>query len=537
MCAEFDPQGEAFRQPRSVAEMKGETEARTPRRSLAVKLSESWRRLRLAFMSPSLVKSAVWTFSAKGFSQIAQLAAFIVAARVLNSAEFGLFAYSAAFAVLLVIFAEGGWGEFVMKTHSDPDRLDQVASVSILAGLLSMTLGLCGAVVIGLYFGKNQEAVLVALFSIWLLPASLVVVYEGIMVAAGRLRAHAAIRIVADACGLGVTVAGLLAGWSVLALVAGRLAMQLTMLAACMVVVRWFPRPRLTRPLLWELLDFSRHIVSNRLIVFVRSYSGTLAVGSFLGLAEAGYYRAAERIVAAFSEMIGEPVRLLSWVVLRRVANLPAGERNLSKEMGAAATAFMVSAMAISVPVYIWLALMSGSLVHIVLGDAWAPAAILITLLSVKQILLIPGYLTEPLLSLAGTIKKMPAAVLVNSLVSLAFILGFTPFGMLAAAAGQCGASVFSFVISMRLQSRYGAVDWSGVLRRCLHPLLGVAVMVTVVALIGDVAAASAASSLGVNALQAIVGGVAYIVTLVALQKINGGAPPIFAFAHPARPT
>ena len=498
---------------------------------------EWWTRLRLAFMSPSLVNSAVWTFSAKGFSQVAQLAAFVVAARVLTSAEFGLFAYSAAFAVLLVIFAEGGWGEFVMKTRNDPEQLDQVATVSILSGVLSMTVALCGAAIIGLYFRQVEEAVLVALFGVWLLPASLVVVYEGIMVAAGRLRAHAAVRILADACGLAVTVGGFLAGWGVLALVAGRLAMQLTMLVGCLVMVRWLPKPRLTRSLLWELLDFSRHIVSNRLIVFVRSYSGTLVVGSFLGLAEAGYYRAAERIVAAFSEMIGEPLRLLAWVILRRVANLPPGDRNVSEQMGTAATGFMVSAMAVSLPVYIGLALMSGSFVHIVLGDAWAPAAILVTLLSVKQILLIPGYLTEPLLSLAGTIKKMPSAVLFNSVVSLAFVLALTPFGMLAAAAGQCAAAVFSFVISMRLQSRYGAVDWSGVLRRCLHPFLGVAAMVTAVALIGGVAAASATSGLAVNMLQAIAGGAVYIVTLATLQKINGGSPPIFAFAHRARPT
>ncbi|GLR24025.1 MULTISPECIES: oligosaccharide flippase family protein [Alphaproteobacteria] len=491
-----------------------------------------WTRLRLALVSPSLVGSAVWTFGAKVFSQVAQLAAFVVAARVLTSAEFGLFAYSAAFAVLLVIFAEGGWGEFVMKTHNDAERLDQIATVSILSGMLSMTVGLCGATIIGLYFGQIWEAVLVALFSVWLLPASLVVVYEGIMVAAGRLRAHATVRILADACGLAVTVAGLLAGWSVLALVAGRLAMQLTMLTACMTMVRWLPKPRLTRALLWELLDFSRHIVSNRLIVFVRSYSGTLIVGSFLGLADAGYYRAAERIVAAFSEMIGEPLRLLAWVILRRVSNLPPGDRDVSREIGTAATGFMVSAMAVSLPVYIGLALMSGSVVHIVLGEAWAPAAILITLLSVKQILLIPGYLTEPLLSLAGTIRKMPAAVLLNSLVSLAFVLALTPFGMLAAAAGQCAAAMFSFIISMRLQSRYGAVDWSGVLRRCLHPVLGVSAMVTTVALIGQVAESSAASGLAVNMLQAIAGGAVYVVTLAALQKINGGSPPIFAFAQ-----
>lgn len=535
MCAEFDPEGESLRKTRSVAEVNGETGGRTSRRSFSVGLTESWRRLRLALVSPSLVKSAIWTFSAKGFSQLAQLVAFIVAAWVLSSAEFGLFAYSAAFAVLLVIFAEGGWGEFVMKTQSDPDRLDQVASVSILAGLLSMTLGLCGAAVIGLYFGRNQEAVLVALFSIWLLPASLVVVYEGIMIAAGRLRAHAAIRIVADACGLGVTVAGLLAGWGVFALVAGRLAMQVMMLAACMAVVRWFPRPRLTRPLLGELLEFSCHIVSNRLIIFVRSYSGTLAVGSFLGLAEAGYYRAAERIVAAFSEMIGEPVRMLGWVVLRRVANLSGPDRGISKEIGTAATGFIVCAMAVSVPVYVGLALMSGSLVHIVLGDAWAPAAILVTLLSVKQILLVPGYLTEPLLSLSGTIRKMPPAIVTNSAFSLLFILALAPFGMLAAAIGQCAAAVLSFIINVRLQSRYGAADWAGVLRRCVHPLFSVAAMVVVVALIGDIADASATSGLAVNALQVLMGSSVYVVTLATLQRLSGNSTPIFAFAH--RPT
>ncbi|MBU3995909.1 MAG: oligosaccharide flippase family protein [Actinobacteria bacterium] len=536
MCAEFDPQSQPLRQACSAAGANNETQAQTSRGFFSVRPTEMRRRLRIALVLPSLLKSAVWTFAAKGFSQVSQLVGFVVAARVLNSAEFGLFAYSAAFAVLLAIFAEGGWGEFVMKTHNEPDRLDQIASVSILAGLISMALGLCAAIVIGVCFGRSEEAALVALFSIWLLPASLVVVYEGILVADGRLRAQAAIKIAADVCGLALTVAGLLAGWGVLALVAGRLAMQVTMLTACIIVVRWLPKPRLTRSLFWDLLDFSRHIVSNRLIVFVRSYSGTLVVGSFLGLAEAGYYRAAERIVAAFSEMIGEPVRLLAWVVLRRVANLPPGDRNVSKEMGTAATRFMASAMAVSVPVYIGLALMSGSLVRIMLGEAWEPAAILVTLLAVKQILLIPGYLTEPLLSLAGTIKKMPSAVLLNSMVSLTFVLALTPFGMLAAAAGQCAAAMFSFVISMRLQSRYGAVDWTGVLRRCLHPLLGVVSMVTSVALIGDVAAGSATSGLAVNGLQAIAGGAAYLATLATLQKIKGGSSPIFAFARRTRP-
>jgi|GEM_PF-471499 Membrane protein involved in the export of O-antigen and teichoic acid len=527
MCADFDPHSEAFRERSSGgAQRQKEPDA------LNIGRDGWWARLRLRLTSPSLLGSAAWTFIAKAFSQVTQLAAFIVAARVLTSAEFGLFAYCAAFAVLLVIFAEGGWGEFVMKMPDDPDRLDQIATASILFGVVSMTVGLLGATVISFYFGEVQEAALVALFSLWLLPAALGVVYDGIMIAAGRLRMHAAIRIVADAVSLVVTVAALLYDWGVFALVAGRLVMQLTMLVGIIAVVRWLPKLRLTRSLLVELLEFSRHIVMNRLIIFVRSYSGTLAVGSFLGLAEAGYYRAAERIVAAFSEMVGEPIRVLSWVILRRVANLPEAGKGPTKEIGAAATGFIVCAMAVSVPVYIGLALMSGSLVHIVLGDAWAPAAILITLLSVKQILLIPGYLTEPLLSLSGTIRKMPAAVVTTSAISLAFILALAPFGMLAAAIAQCAGAVVSFIINVHMQSRYGATDWAGVIRRCLHPLLGVTAMVVAVALIGDVADASAAGGLAINSLQVVMGGVVYIATLTALQKLSRRSPPIFAFAH-----
>jgi len=489
----------------------------------------------LTLFSPSLVSSAAWTAAGKAFSQVAQLAAFIVAARVLTSAEFGLFAYCAAVIALLVIFAEGGWGEFVMKMPEEPDRLDQIATASILFGLLSMTIGFFGATIIGLFFGQVREATLVALFSLWLPAAALGVVYDGILVAAGRLRMHSAIRIAADACALVVTVAALLSDWGVFALVAGRLALQLTMLVGSIAAVRWLPKLRLTRSLVSELLEFSRHIIFNRLILFVRSYSGTLAVGSFLGLAEAGYYRAAERIVAAFSEMVGEPIRLLSWVVLRKAANLPATNRGPTKEIGAAATGFIVSAIAVSVPVYIGLALMSGGLVHIVLGDAWAPAATLVALLAAKQVLLVPGYLTEPLLSLSGMIKKTVIPSLATTTVSLLFILMLAPFGMLAAAIAQCAAAVFSFFVSVHLQSRYGALDWAGALRRSVHPLIGIAAMVVVVALIGDVADGSAASGPTINTLQVLMGSAVYVTTLALLQRLSRTSTPIFAFTN--RPT
>jgi O-antigen/teichoic acid export membrane protein len=479
------------------------------------------------FKVPAVVGNGVWTLSAKIVSQAAQLATFIVAARVLSSAEFGFFAYSSALAILLSVFAEGGWGEFVMKMKQDRTILDQIATVSIASGGLAMSVGFCVALVIHFFFLQPTEAQLICVFSVWLLFSPLSAVCDGRMIALDRLRAQSIIRIAAEVVGLCVVVGGLWLGWNVFALVAGRLVMQVVSLAAAMVALHWLPRLHITWTFLIELLDFSRHILLNRVILFLRSYSGTIIVGSFLGLAEAGYYRAAERIVAAFSELIGEPARILAWSVLRRAAaRAPEGETN--SEIGKAATMFLTILMAICVPVYVGLALTSDSIVHFALGDAWAPVALLVSILALKQILLTPGFVTESLLSLSGTIRNMPLTMVINSAVMIAFLLASAPFGVVAIALGHCAASVVSFAISMRLQSRYGAVMWNKVLRDCLYVAVALAAMVAGFYLFGDIANALAVGGIATIVVQIATAAVIYIGALALIQKIRGPEMAIF---------
>ncbi|MDE1996578.1 MAG: oligosaccharide flippase family protein, partial [Rhizobiaceae bacterium] len=297
---------------------------------------------------PSVVGDGASTLISKVVSQVVQLAVFLVAARVLESAEFGLYAYSSAIVILLVVVAEGGWGEFVMKTECTEHQLDQIGTISIISGLLVTMVGFGVAATVWLVFHQPWEGMLLGLFSCWFLPSSLSVVYDGLLVSRGLLRKQSAIRIASEVIGLGVTVVGLWIGWNVFSLVAGRLATQLVGLFASAFVARWVPRLRLTMPFTLELLEFSRHILSNRLVFFLRSYAGTLAIGSFLGLAEAGYYRVAERIIAAFSELIGEPARMLAWTLFRRANVQIDANGKATRDIGAAATTFMTILMAAS---------------------------------------------------------------------------------------------------------------------------------------------------------------------------------------------
>ena len=175
---------------------------------------------------PAFVGAGLWTLSAKIVSQLAQLLAFLIAARVLESAQFGFYAYSSAIAILLVLCAEGGWGEFIMKSHSEGQELDQVGTIAVISGALCTFVGLIISVVLHVWLNEPWLAVLIGLYSCWFLPSSLSVVYDGILVNRGQLKAQSIIRICAEALGLAVTILGLQSGFHVASLIVGRLAMQ-----------------------------------------------------------------------------------------------------------------------------------------------------------------------------------------------------------------------------------------------------------------------------------------------------------------------
>lgn len=480
---------------------------------------QRWLRSRL----PSVIGDGAATLGSKVVSQVVQLLVFLVAARMLESAEFGLYAYSSAIVVMLVVIAEGGWGEFVMKRDCTERELDQIGTISIIAGVLVTIAGLLAATFAWLFLQQSNEAFLLVLFSCWFLPSSLYAVYDGLLVSRGLLRKQAVIRVASEVIGLCVTMFGLWAGWNVFSLAAGRLAAQLVCLGASAVMLNWYPRLYLTRSLAREILEFSGHILSNRLILFLRSYSGTLAIGSFLGLAEAGYYRVAERIIAAFSELIGEPARMLAWTLFRRSTMTSDSSGSPKRDIGASATAFMTVLMVISAPIYLGLSLISPNLIDVVLGDKWAPAAVLVTILSMKQVLLTPGYVTEALLSLSGNIRRMPPTMLLNAAVSVGLILLLAPFGVEAAAWGQCVASLVSFLTSMHLQGHYGGLGWGRVMSKSGYIAVAIVSMAATVYCLGYYAKISDMQPVLTILLQVLMGGAIYILVLAALRKLIAG--------------
>ncbi|MGJ8545979.1 MAG: oligosaccharide flippase family protein [Sulfitobacter sp.] len=428
-----------------------------------------------------LLGDGFWTLLTKIASQGLQLAVFIMAARMLQPAAFGLFAFCTALAILMVVLAEGGWREYVLGTPDAAARHDETATIALISGGALTALGLICAVALWRSFALQDEALLIAFYCLWIVPAVMSAFYEGVMVAQGQVRIMAKIRIAAEVFGAVLALGGLWAGYGVFALVAGRIAMQLGFLGGALLATRYLPRLRFDLDFTRVLFAFSGYILINRLAVQLRSYSGTLIVGMYLGLGDAGLFRAAERLVAAIGELVGEPARMMGWIFFRRLGPVQGAKWR------AEVTRYMAALICVAALVFGGMALIAQDLVRMLLGENWLPAASIVPLLALKQLLVTPSMLTEPLLSIAGAIRRAWPAVLANAAVAVGALALAAPYGIMPAAGAQIASACFALGTTVFLQRRYAGMMWPGVLRGIAALPLALLVMGATVLWIGRI--------------------------------------------------
>ncbi|NRP87560.1 Teichuronic acid biosynthesis protein TuaB [Ensifer adhaerens] len=465
----------------------------------------------------AIVSGGVWIVVAKIVSQVSQIAMFFLAARMLSPAEFGLFAFVSAIAMLLVVIAEGGWAEFMMKSRDSGDCFDQVATISLCSGGIFTIVGLIGTAVFYALTANLTQSWLLALLSCWMLPAALTATFDGVLVASGRLHQRALVRVVGEVVGLLTAVALLYLDAHASALAAAKIVCQFVLLTGSVIVTMRLPRLRLTVPVFVEVVTFSRQIVGNRLVVFLGSYSGTLVVGSFLGVADAGFYRAAERVVSVVSELMGEPARSLSWVVFRRAHGQPGAS---ARSIGHAGVRFLLILFAIAAPMYLGLAQVCEPVVRLLLGDAWMPAASIIPFLCVRQLLLSPGYINEASLSVIDRIRyRLPVTVL-NVAVSLAAVVVFARFGLRELAIVQCFTAAFALATCIGLQSKIAKVDWVEISKGVILLILPASMMMIATVMVVHNLSGDMSWRVGLF-LQITTGALTYATALMALVGLS----------------
>ena len=416
------------------------------------------------------------------FSQVSQLAVFIVGARILGPAEFGVFALVSAAAFVLLRVAELGWPAFVMNWSGDERVPRQVLTLALVSGAAVGWLSLLAAMAMSA-LGVRADVVAVAmLFSLWVALGPFAGALYGLMVWRGHLVAASVCEAAGELTALVVSIAALLQGHGILALAYGRLAYIAVRIVLSILLTRTPPLLDLSSAPLASMRGFSVNVVATRLIYALRAHVGTFLVGAFLGPVAVGHYRAAERLTGAAAEVIGAPVEKIAWSYLRGARDGPGG--GIGSPLWAARTrAFLHAILVVGVPLFVWVALLSQDIVTGLIGPEWAPAAIAASLLALARIPMLFGSTVEPILALSGEVRRLPGAVLLFLGLGTVVTLAAAPFGLVAVCAAQLIVGAAVLLVTIRLFERHASIERVAMLAGAF-PVLASAAVAGAVALL-----------------------------------------------------
>ncbi len=410
------------------------------------------------------ISGGLWTVVERVTAQLGQLVVFIAAARILGPADFGFFALVSAYAVLLLRVAEAGWAQFIMSWSGTSKVPQQVLLIAILSGLVMALAGGLSGVMLPLFGFSQLAAHLVILFSLWVFLATTSSAQKGIMIWQDKLKSSAASEILGELAGFIVALVALFSGFGVLSLVFGRLAFQSVHLIVSFLVTRMRPRSGLRGKELRRVLGFSSQIFLARLGINLRLYAATFIIGGFLGPASVGFYRAAERLVGALAEVVSVPTEVLAWSLFRQTRDAQNGRLDGFHRR---ATLFFRALFALSIPVFIWLAVMSDELITSLLGREWLPALPIVAILALSRAIMMPGMATEAILSLAGQVRRLIPFTMIYLVLGVAATLVGVQFGLAAVAWSQVVVAIAVFAATIWIQGRYGAINWLVVAWKC----------------------------------------------------------------------
>lgn len=421
------------------------------------------------------------TVAERIISQIAQFTIFVVAARVLGPAEFGVFALVSACAILLLRAAEVGWAPFIMSWSGDSTVPRQVLFIAMLSGVAFGVLGGIAAMISGVFGVGPETILLMQLFAVWVVLANVSSAQKGVMIWQQKLKSSAICEISGEIVGLIVAVTALLSGMGVLALAFGRLAFQSTHLVMSFLVTRLAPLPGLKGQLLNDLWVFSAQLFVSRMLIHIRLYVATFIIGGYLGPAAVGYFRAADRLVSAAAEIIAVPGQLLAWTQFRKARDNGDIEGQVAR-INLQMRQYMKILISAGAPVLLWLMVMSDEVINGLLSAQWLPAAPLVAILAGSRLLFLIGIVTEPLMSLVGEARRLPAFTATVFAVSLGLTFIAVQFGLYAVAWSQLVIAVLVFFATLWLFHKYAGINWSAVaadLRGTVVPMLcGVGVLI-----------------------------------------------------------
>jgi len=412
---------------------------------------------------PAIFWSAVQTIGVR----VLTFGVFIVLARLLSPADFGLVASAGAILLLMDVLSDQGLlTALVQKKVLSPEDIDSAfwfsfGAATIAAAGISAASGLVART-----FGDTRLQLLICILSITMPVGVWCRLYESILQRDLRLRGIALRGLVSAIAGGAAAIALASLGMGVWSLVVKQFVEVLTSLFVLRALSAWRPRLRFSWNSVTKMLPFGTGIMGYRMVDFLHGRLDNLIIAGALGATPLGYFNMGQRLHQVALEGFTTTVHR---VVFPKLSQLQTEHIEYARFFLQAVrlTAF------VAVPTFAYLAVMGDLLISLLLGRKWEAASGVFRILCLGGMITSFSYLDSAAFLSRAKSMQLFWLVAVSGVLNLCGYLMFVSYGIAAIAVVFVVRGLLISPLLLVLTSRVVGIGTSDYLRQVSKPLLG----------------------------------------------------------------
>ena len=402
---------------------------------------------------------------AQGVTFVLRVLSLVVLARLLTPADFGLVGMVTAFTGVLTLFRDFGLSSATVQRLTITD--EQMSTLFWINLCLGAVLWLVAALVapaVAAFYGKPELFSMTIVLGAALLFNAAGVQHSALLQRQMRFTALAVVNVVSLAVGVGIAIAGAVAGWGYWGLVAMSVVSPLVASIGYWASTGWAPSWPRWRDNVGSIVRFGGGMTFTGVIVYIGYNAEKVLIGRFWGADAIGLYGRAYQLVSIPTDNLNAAVGEVAFAALSRVQHDPARLRSYFLK------GFSL-VLGLTLPITVGLGLFADDVVLVLLGPEWRQAAPIVRLLApTVAILAIINPLGWLIFSIGLVARGMRAAPVVAVVMIAGYVVGL-PYGPQGVALAYSAAMTL-WVIPHILWCVHGTpVSFSDVLTTIAPPL------------------------------------------------------------------
>ena len=345
----------------------------------------------------SRVRSAViWRSGSQILAQIITWGSTLMVIRLLDPADYGLFAMTQVVISFLAFL--NGWGfasALVQSDSIDPFRIRQAFGLLLVLNALLAAIQYFGAPIAAAYYGQPIVADLLQVQALMFLATPFIALPEVMMSRALDFRRQAFVNLFAALAGASTALACALAGYGVWTLVYAPIALFWTRAIGLTVVARLLVWPSFDFRGCGQIIGFGSAVLFSQLFWLVQSQSDIFIAGARFEPHALGLYAEALFLAQIFMAKFVPPLNEVAFPAYARIKHDRAAVR-----WSFLKTVRLV--MLVAAPFYCGLAVTASPMVETVFGAKWLGMVPYIQIIALALMLMTVQILFAPLTNALG---------------------------------------------------------------------------------------------------------------------------------------